>query len=389
MQTTASPSRKRDLRIDVIRGLALLMIFVDHMPSDLLNRVTLHNFGFSDAAEVFVLLAGYSAMMAYGRSFDRDGAARGLRRVAARCGRIYLFQAGLLLTTLLVVQGWSTHYHIAPTIMAPILGSPVAGLAHGLTLRALPSYLDILPLYVVLLGGFPLVYLGIRRSPWLALSVSAAIWLAAGRFHGLNLPNWLDGKGWYFDPFAWQFLFTIGAVLFQVTERAGGSLPWNTWAARGCAVFLAFAFIQGAPWHDWGLPDLHPLAMGPPDKSRLDWLRIVDVLCLFYLAMSSGAIRSLAGKSWLRPVAACGQHSLEVFSLGCVLALFGRLVFRTDGVSVVTEVAVNAVGLTAMCSAALWLAHGKDLARVRQARRAEAGSLGRDTAWAQEPARCK
>ncbi len=380
MQTVAAPTRRRDLRIDVIRGLALLMIFIDHMPSDLLNRVTLHNFGFSDAAEVFVLLAGFSAMMAYGKSFQRDGAVRGLRRIAARCARIYLFQAGLLLTTLLVVYGWTTYYHMQPTTVARILQTPIAGLAHGLTLRALPSYLDILPLYVVLLGAFPLVYFGLRRAPWLTLAVSAAIWMAAGRFHSLNLPNWMDNQGWYFDPFAWQFLFAIGAVLFTMTERGAGSLPRNPWLVRFCVAFLAFAFIQGAPFHDWSLPNLHPLAMGSPDKSRLNWLRIVDVLCLFYLAMSSRWVRSLCEQAWLRPVAACGQHSLEVFSFGCLLALFGRLVFRTDGVNLVTEVGVNLVGLTAMCAAALWLAHGRQSARARDARQGGAAMLDRKPA---------
>jgi OpgC protein len=49
-------SSKRDPRIDVLRGMALLMIFVDHIPGNVLSLVTLHNFGFSDAAEVFVLL---------------------------------------------------------------------------------------------------------------------------------------------------------------------------------------------------------------------------------------------------------------------------------------------------------------------------------------------
>ncbi len=380
MQTIAAPKRQRDLRIDVIRGLALLMIFIDHMPSDLLNRVTLHNFGFSDAAEVFVLLAGYSAMMAYGKCFQRDGAATGLRRLAIRCARIYLFQAGLLLTTLLVVYSWTAHYHVKPGVVAPILGAPIAGLAHGLTLRALPSYLDILPLYVVLLAAFPVIYFGLRRAPWLTLAASAAVWMAAGRFHGLNLPNWMDNNGWYFDPFAWQFLFTIGAVLFMLTERGAGSLPRNTWAVRFCWAFLAFAFIQGAPFHDWHLPNLHPLAMAQPDKSRLNWLRIIDVLCLFYMAMSSGWVRSLSEKAWLRPVAACGQHSLEVFSFGCVLALFGRLVFRTDGVNLVTEVGVNLVGLTAMCAAALWLSHGRQVARARKARREGIGMLDRKPA---------
>ena len=368
MQAVASPTRQRDLRIDVIRGLALLMIFVDHMPNDLLNRVTLHNFGFADAAEVFVLLAGYSAMLAYGRSFQRDGAVRGLRKVAVRCARIYLFQAGLLLTTLLVVEGWSLHYHIKPGIMAPILGAPVKGLAHGLTLSALPSYLDILPLYVVLLAVFPLIYFGLRRAPVLTMVLSACVWAAAGRFQQLDLPNWLDGHGWYFDPFAWQFLFAIGAVLYMLTARGAGSLPRNTWLVRLCVAYLAFAFIQGAPFQDWNLPNLHPLAMAQPDKSRLNWLRIIDILCLFYITMSSQAVRSLANKAWLRPLAACGQHSLEVFSLGCVLALLGRLVFRTDGVSLATEVGVNVVGLTAMCAAALWLSHGRTVAKAQQER---------------------
>ena len=367
MQSAAASTRRRDLRIDVIRGLALLMIFIDHMPNDLLNRVTLHNFGFSDAAEVFVLLAGYSAMMAYGKSFQRDGAARGLRRVAIRCARIYLFQAGLLLTTLLVMYGWTSYYHMKPGVIAPILQTPIAGLAHGLTLRALPGYLDILPLYVVLLAAFPAIYFGLRRAPWLTIGCSATVWLAAGQFHSLNLPNWMDNQGWYFDPFAWQFLFTIGAVLFMVTERGAGSLPRNSWAVRFCIAYLAFAFIQGAPFHDWNLPNLHPLAMGPPDKSRLSWLRIVDIL-------------SLCQKAWLRPIAACGQHSLEVFSFGCLLALFGRLVFRTDGVNLVTEVGVNLVGLTAMCAAALWLAHGREAARARDTHQNAAAMLDRKPA---------
>lgn len=100
-------SSKRDPRIDVLRGMALLMIFVDHIPGNVLSLVTLHNFGFSDAAEVFVLLAGMSSMMAYGKAFERDGALGGLHRIILRCARLYLFQIGLLLTTLVVVLLWT------------------------------------------------------------------------------------------------------------------------------------------------------------------------------------------------------------------------------------------------------------------------------------------
>jgi hypothetical protein len=350
---------ERDTRIDVLRGLALLMIFVDHMPDDLLNRVTLHDFGFADAAEVFVLLAGFSSMLAFGRAFEREGTGSGLRRIAARCWRIYLVHAALLLTTLLIVQGWSTEYHMRPTIMAPILGKTVKGLAHGLTLSALPTYLDILPLYVVLLSIFPVVYWGIRRSPVLALGVSAGIWFAASVDTGLNLPNWLDSKGWYFDPFSWQFIFTIGGVLSVEMGKRDGQLPRNAWAVRACALFLAFAFIEAAPWHDWHLPDLRLFAMEQPDKSREDWLRIVDVLALFYLLMSSPRVRAWSRASWLRPLEACGRHSLEVFAVGCVLALFGRLVFRTQGITVATELGINVLGFATMCGVGLWLEHAR------------------------------
>ena len=88
-KTSAGKRRlPRDARVDALRGLALLMIFIDHVPGNLLSLVTLRNFGFSDAAELFVLLSGFSSMVAYGGSFDRDGVVVGLRRVLLRCVRI-------------------------------------------------------------------------------------------------------------------------------------------------------------------------------------------------------------------------------------------------------------------------------------------------------------
>ena len=104
------------------------MIFVDHIPADGLNTVTTHNFGFCDAAEVFVLLAGMSSMLAYGKVFQHDGMLTGLRRIAFRCGRIYVCQLGLMLATICIVLLWSRLGHFTPRIVAPILGAPVAGL---------------------------------------------------------------------------------------------------------------------------------------------------------------------------------------------------------------------------------------------------------------------
>jgi hypothetical protein len=137
----------RDARVDVLRGIALIMIFIDHLPGNPLSLVTLHSFGFCDAAELFVLLAGFSSMAAYGGSFDRDGVLIGLRRVFLRVLRLYLFQAALLLVVF--VGAWLRDFAIEPEGIVPYLGAGLNGLRNGLTLRAQPPGLNILPLYII------------------------------------------------------------------------------------------------------------------------------------------------------------------------------------------------------------------------------------------------
>ncbi len=86
----------RDLRLDFFRGLALIFIFVDHVPGNLFGHFTLRNFGFVDAAELFVFVAGYAAALAYGKAFARHGFAAGVRRVGKRLLEIYAAHLVLL-----------------------------------------------------------------------------------------------------------------------------------------------------------------------------------------------------------------------------------------------------------------------------------------------------
>jgi hypothetical protein len=354
---TPVSSSKRDPRVDVLRGLALLMIFVDHIPNNVLSLVTLGKFGFSDAAEVFVLLAGFSSMLAYGKVFERDGPRTGLKRIWLRLARLYLFQVGLLIFTLIVVFAWTRHFNLQPIIMTPIFNQPVSGIARALTLGAVPAYLDILPLYIFLFATFPLVYFGLKASPAATLAVSASIWLAANLYSDLNLPNWITGAGWFFDPFAWQFLFTIGAALAIVSARFGGNLPRIRWLVWLCVLYLIFALLEGAAWRDWDLPDLRPIHISAPDKTHLHVLRLLEMLALIHFALSSDGFRAFVRHSVFKPFEACGRHSLEVFVAGCVFALFGRLLFRTYGEGAGFQVAVNLVGLAAMILLALYLEH--------------------------------
>src|SRR5262249_52155565 len=71
----ANPNQqsRRDLRLDLFRGLSLFFIFIDHIPNNVLSYVTLHSIAFSDAAEVFIFISGYAAATVYGRALQRQG----------------------------------------------------------------------------------------------------------------------------------------------------------------------------------------------------------------------------------------------------------------------------------------------------------------------------
>lgn len=345
----------RERRVDLLRGFALLTILIDHVPANVLGRFTLRNFGFSDAAELFVLLAGFASMLAYGGTFARDGVRAGIWRVLGRCFRIYVVQVVLLLVTLGLVFVWWRHFRMEPNAMAPLLGQGFTGIRRGVALSYLPIYLDILPLYIVLLLMFPLIYAVMRVTPWGALFLSALLWAAPNLDDSFNLTNGLNGMGWFFNPFAWQFVFVIGAAMAVLIRRCGGTLPNIAWVRAIAWAFLLFAFLQTFAWKDWGLADLSLLHMDVPDKSNLALLRVAHILALIYVALTSRLLVRLLRHPWVRAVEACGKHSLEVFALGTVLALVGRLVFRTYGVSWQLELAVNAVGIGAMLGYARYL----------------------------------
>jgi hypothetical protein len=346
---------RRESRVDVLRGIALLCIFVDHVPKNVLNGFTLRNYGFSDAAELFVMLAGFASMMAYGRSFARDGATTGLRRIFMRCARLYVFQVGLLLATIAIVSTWETHYGLEPRSIAPLLHGGVHEIVRGLTLRSQPSNLNILPLYILLLTLFPLIYAGVRFSLGLTLAVSAGLWLLSNVYPQLNLTNSFDGNGWFFDPLSWQFIFVLGAAMAVVMQRRGGELPRWRWLMALCVVFLAASFLEAFPWNDWNLPNLAPIAMDQPDKTHLAPLRLLHALALVYVALSWRGWTGSGRSALIRGIEVCGKHSMEVFSLGTLLALVGRLAFRTFDDTWQMQVIVNVAGIGAMVGLALVL----------------------------------
>ena len=76
--------RARDPRLDFFRGLAMLIIFVVHVPGNSWSQYIPARFGFSSAAEMFVFCSGCTSSLAFGAVFVRRGWRIGTVRIAHR-----------------------------------------------------------------------------------------------------------------------------------------------------------------------------------------------------------------------------------------------------------------------------------------------------------------
>ena len=206
---------ERDLRIDFLRGAALIIIFVDHVHGNTLSHLTPRNFGFSNAADLFVFLAGVSAALAYWPKFSTHGLASIRGKLMRRVAQIYSAHLVVLWLSIVVLLFASHVLHRADFLGHELPSCLATDAWHAvwssLVLTLQPEYLDILPLYVVLLLSLPAFLLLERFHRGVGLVVSIALWLAA-EIAGLNLPSSRSSAGWYFDVFAWQLLFYVGLM---------------------------------------------------------------------------------------------------------------------------------------------------------------------------------
>ena len=104
-QAASDRKRRRIPEIDFWRGLALVVILVDHIPWNGLDYLTPQNFGFSDAAEAFVFLSGASVSLAYASTLQKAGFRRVVERCATRAGKLYLVQIAIVACSVAIPDG--------------------------------------------------------------------------------------------------------------------------------------------------------------------------------------------------------------------------------------------------------------------------------------------
>jgi hypothetical protein len=345
----------RDLRVDFARGLALWFIFIDHTPGNLLGQITLRNVAFCDATEAFVLLAGYASGIAYGRLLQQEGWLPAVAKVGGRVATLYI--AHIFLFVVLTAQvGYSAATldqaaYLDELQLDPFGEEPYRALLEALLLRYQPAFLDILPLYIVVLALFA-VALPLVNRPLMLLGCSLALYIAA-RWLGLELPSW-RGAGWFFNPFAWQLLFAVGVVMARANPAwLARYFGWHRGvAALAILALLAAAVLLNLVWHGpargWEPPAILAAWLADVDKTALHPVRFLSVLAMVWLiAHWVPADARFLSRRLARPFLLMGQQSLPVFCAGIFLSFLGRLALEITG-GPAMQLGVNAVGLAAL-----------------------------------------
>src|SRR3954464_5249222 len=377
----------RDLRLDLFRGLALWLIFLDHVPNTIVAWFAIRNYGFSDATEIFIFISGYTAAFVYGRAMLERGFVVATARILKRVWQIYVAHVFLFTIFLaeisFVASRFENPLYTEEMGILDFLKQPDVMIVQALLLKFRPVNMDVLPLYIVLMLFLPLILWLMERKPDLTLLLSVLLYAATWQFD-LYLTAYPNGF-WAFNPFAWQLLFVFGAWCALGGARRMSRIltsPVTMWI---CIAYLLAAFCVTLTWYLPQLPHLIPRRleqwMYPINKTDLDVLRFAH-----FLALAAITVRFLP-KDWpglksplLRPLILCGQHSLEIFCLGVFLAFAGHFVLAEVSGGPGMHFIISISGIVIMTAAAWVFSWYKDVAAKKGGTRGRSSDANADMA---------
>ncbi|WP_394154866.1 OpgC family protein [Loktanella salsilacus] len=346
-QGLIAPSRTRDPRIDAFRGLALMMILIDHMPGNPWEVTTVRNIGFSDAAEAFFIMSGIAAGIAYSPGIARwmNGGSRlwdGMAPMWRRAWTLYVVQ--IVLSVIAIgLFSWSAGVFYRSAFremhnLAAIYDSTGSALIGLPILTYQIGYVNILPSYIVLLVAAPFLLIGGVKAPWLTLTGSFALWFVAGAMRW-NIPIYPGNGGWFLNPLTWQFIFVIGLLIGIRHRRDERFVPYSKALFTLTLAFLIFAFA----WRH--VPALaavmnHKMAqlgaLGAPgnivshNKTMLAMPRLLHILALAYVLSCLPFVTRMCAHRFAAPLRLMGGHGLLVFGLGTIIALVGQILMDVE-----------------------------------------------------------
>jgi hypothetical protein len=360
------PEKGRDLRLDLFRGVANWAIFLDHIPDNVVNWITTRNYGFSDAADLFVFISGYTASFVYARMMIERGFLVGATRLTKRVWQLYVAHIILFVIYIVSISYLALRFGDSEMInefnVAGLVDHATDTLGQGLLLKFKPVNLDVLPLYIVLMGLFPPVLWFMLRQPNLTMLASIVLWLVARHF-GWNFRAYPAGV-WYFNPYCWQVLFVFGSWCALGGARKSMAIIMSPITLYFSIAYLIFALIMtfagkfpelGAMFPQWLFDSFNP-----NDKTNLAPYRFLHFVVIVFLV-----IRFIP-KDWpalqwkaFDPVIVCGQQSLAVFCVGVFLSFVGHFELMLSSGSLFAQIFVSVAGIAIMTIVAYYISWSK------------------------------
>ncbi|MDE2362723.1 MAG: OpgC domain-containing protein [Hyphomicrobiales bacterium] len=365
---------RRPNEVDFWRGFALVTIFINHVPGLFYERFTSRNVSISDSAELFVFLAGWSLRYVVGPDSAKVPATSLVFRLLGRAAQIYTAQILITMIALAVIAGaaiWLEQPFLLDWHNAGPVFQDAAETHVGLVLLSHQlGYFNILPLYVVLMAVAPAFAILDRISPWLLFGLSGILW-ATTLALGFNLPTWPVEGRWFFDPFAWQFIFVLGFLMAR-TDAGPGALA-RRWRAvlriAAAPVVVAGAIAAWLVWSPTPASVPSPKLFFMFDKTYLSPARLIQFLSV--AAVFGGLWARLP--DWFAPVNAylsmLGRHSLNVFCVASVLSLAAQIGRYVYGGGIAADTVVLWIGLAVMGYSA-WISEWRERSPARSSSRA-------------------
>jgi len=201
---------RRDLRLDLLRGLAVFVMVVDHFGgASWLYLITGNNRFFTSGAEAFVLISGMVVGLVYGNIVKTKGLRAASIKALERAWTLYK----LTIVMTLVFAALSALFNL-PWAKGVDLGDPLAFTFNVLILHQTYYLADIPMMYTIFMALAPigLWLLQHNRAVWLLLA-SFLVWLGFQYVNAQQIIIWSTIGNTTFHPAAWQLLFAWAMVV--------------------------------------------------------------------------------------------------------------------------------------------------------------------------------
>ncbi|WP_430258194.1 OpgC family protein [Neorhizobium sp. IRS_2294] len=249
---------KRFEIIDGMRGYFLVFMVLNHLifaGGYFLVKINHNQLAFVEDAQGFVFLSGLMIGMVYARKMMKGGYAAGRTAIYSRAFELYRYAMGIVIAVLVAQMLLPGAYSVWFNWLGYTNFDDPLRLAAIATFLYQPTFMDILPQYIVYMLFAPMLIKLVLDDKWhYVVAASIMMWMAGqlGLHQIATIPiNELimgsDDQGIRvsFNLFGWQIVFFSGLVLGALTSS--GKINWgkilspdNTFIPKVALVLVMF-----------------------------------------------------------------------------------------------------------------------------------------------------